>query len=194
VTGRAGYGRAERLHEFFEVISPLFATLSLFVASCHHERDTVHEVAPAPVGHRPDPELMHAPRDEPVEHLLRLSRGRHIDPGARPPSSTALGCPAPAALAGTTTELDTRPVLTASGAASRDFSATRVARGGARSGPRRHGASCLAQVAPPSDQVEPPSEERSRKARNSSRYEACNPATTGGRRHERLLRPRPRRD
>jgi hypothetical protein len=85
LTVAGGYGRAERLYEFFEVLSPFLATLSLFLASRHHERDRVAEVAPTPEGQRADPDLVHAPRDEPVEHLLRLSRRWHIDPGLAHP-------------------------------------------------------------------------------------------------------------
>jgi hypothetical protein len=81
LTASAGYGRAERLYEVFEVLSPFFATPSLFLASSHQEGDTVAEVAPTRVGHGPDSELIHAPRDERVEHLLRLSSRRHVDPG-----------------------------------------------------------------------------------------------------------------
>ena len=80
VTASAGHGRAERLYEFLGVLYPFLAMLSLFVASLHPERDGVAEVAPARLGHRADPELIHANLDEPVEHLLRLAGGRYIDP------------------------------------------------------------------------------------------------------------------
>ena len=41
LTASAGYSRAARLYAFFEVLSPFFATRSLFLASCHQEGDTV---------------------------------------------------------------------------------------------------------------------------------------------------------
>jgi hypothetical protein len=68
VTAPAGYGRAERRHEFFEVLSLVLATRSLFLGSRHHEGDRVAEVAPTRAGHGANPELVHAGRDELVEH------------------------------------------------------------------------------------------------------------------------------
>jgi hypothetical protein len=55
LTASAGHGRAERLYEFFEVLSLFLATLSLFLASRRQEGDPVTEIAPTRMGHRAKP-------------------------------------------------------------------------------------------------------------------------------------------
>jgi len=96
------------------MLSSFLATLSLFLALRHHERDRVAEVAPTPEGHRADPDLVHASSNEPVEHLFACLVGDtsiHGSPTLE--YCHSLVARSPAALATTTTEPDTGPALTA---------------------------------------------------------------------------------
>ena len=81
-TASAGHGRAERLYEFFEV-------LSLFLASRRHEGDPVTEVAPTRMGHRAKPSR---------EPEVRRLRGPPPRTSSTPSHSFSPSLPVPSAV------------------------------------------------------------------------------------------------